>query len=134
MKASSTRFRPLSQTERDILGRLLERDFPGREEIRRQLEQCLVRIIDEEGSLEFKVESKVSAPVARRVPVEAEMRDEDGIPVRLLLHVVDNVVAELDVYKADGSPLIKELTPSALRLVNPDEDIWLGDSAGSESP
>lgn len=117
MPRSSTPFRTLTRTEREILNRLLEAQFPGRDELYEQLENCLVRTIDEEGSLEFKVASAMRAPVTRRIPVEAETRDEDGIPVLLLLHVVEGFVREFEVVKGDGSPMVGELKPSGIRIV-----------------
>jgi len=125
MRTPSADYRPLTENERAILDVLLQVPFAGRDEVRQQLEDCLVKRIDGEGSLEFIVTKDVRAPVTTRIPVEGEMVDEDGIPVRLLLHVVEDTVRELEIYKGDGSPLIKTLTPSGLRLVRADEDIRL---------
>lgn len=125
MSESPKHFRPLTRTEEAIFGVLLEAPFPGRDEIRQQLTASLVRTINGEGSLEFRVSSDVRAPVTARIPVQAEMKDEDGVPVRILLHIVGGILRELEVYKGDGSRLIKRLTPSGMRLVNPDEDIQL---------
>lgn len=118
-------YRTLDSREQAILDVLLAGPFPGRDEIRRQLETSLVSVIDEEGSLEFEVPGGVVANVERRIPVEAETHDEDGVPVRVLLHVVDGLVRELEFYKADGSKLRRRVLASQLRRIEPGEDIWL---------
>lgn len=129
MKSSLRQSRRLTENERAIVEVLLEAPFPGRKKIREQLKDCFVKQIDEEGSLEFVVNTEVRAPGRTRIPVEAEMKDDDGVPVRLLLHVVDDLARELEVYKGDSSPLIAKLTPSRLRIVKPGEDISLGTAA-----
>ena len=128
MSAAPTGFRKLTKTEQAILDRLLETQFSGRDEIYEQLKDCLVRTIDEEGSLEFKVDRDVRAPVTRRVPVEARATDEDGVPVLILLHVLEGVISELEIVKMDGSPVRKVLQPSDLREV--DWHLLPGDSGG----
>jgi len=67
----------------------------------------LVRRIDEEGSLRFRVEGAPAA-VAGGVPVEGRYWDgEDpfGPGGSLLLHVVGGLLHELKVLKDDGSPI-----------------------------
>ena len=76
-----------------------------------------MRVIDEYGSLRFDVKTDIKAPVIKRIPVEAETEDADGVPIHLLLHVVDGKVAELEVYKDDGSPITKMPAASQLRLI-----------------
>ena len=110
-------FRPLSATERAVLDRLMEVEFPGREEIRKQLEECLVKTIDENGSLRFRVKSEVVAPVKKRIPVEAEFTDSDGVMAHVLLHVLNGFVRELEVYKDDSTRLIDKLDATKLRVI-----------------
>lgn len=110
-------FRAPSETERGILSRLTEVEFPGRDELKEQLAGAVVRPIDDYGSLEIKAESGPAAEVAKRVPVEAEAADSDSIPVHFLLHVVEGRAIELDVYKADGTPIRRPPEPSNLRVV-----------------
>jgi hypothetical protein len=105
--------RPLTPIERGFVDRLLTADFPGRDQIAQQLSSALGRQIDNEASFELKTTSLVRAPVIKRVPVEGEGPDIDGVPIYFLLHVVDSMVKELEIYKADGSPI--------RQLPNPDE-------------
>jgi hypothetical protein len=98
--------------------RLLAADFPGKEEIAKQLACCRVRIIDDEGSLELEL-SDVARPatVEKRIPVEADAVDEDGIHVHFLLHVVKGFAKELEVYKDDGTPIKRMPQPNQLEVI-----------------
>ena len=77
------------------------------------------RIIDEDGSLELCAETGNKAQVITRVPVEAWAADTDGINVNFLLHVVDGVVKELEIYKSDSTPIIRMPPPSEWELFEP---------------
>jgi hypothetical protein len=109
-QTSEEPLRPLTSIERSYVERLLTVDFPGREQIAEQLQSVLARRIDAEGSIEFVPQSSVRADVMKRVPVEGESADVDGVPIYFLLHVVESQVRELEIYKADGSP-IKQMPP-----------------------
>lgn len=115
---TATTFRELSALERGILAVLLSHDFPGRTQVKQQLARARVREVDEEGSLEFDVKDAPRAPVTHRVPTEASYSDADGGRVNLLLHVVEGVVCELEVYKDDGSTIIRRPEPERLSLTS----------------
>ena len=103
--------------EQALLNRLLEAEFPGRDELARLLRRVLVKIIDEDGGLELQTQVEGKAPVVKRVPVEAEGKDEDGAVIHMLLHVVDGRPVELEFYK-DGIGTVKKMPPpSAFELV-----------------
>ncbi|MGN8139178.1 DUF6984 family protein [Paraburkholderia sp. 22099] len=70
-----------------------------------QLTHCTVRLIDEDGSFELRVEESASAPVTSRVPTELYGPDTDGVQISVLLHVVQGRCQEIEVYKIDGSPI-----------------------------
>ena len=110
-------FRPLTDDERALIDALLTSDFDGSNEIRAQLDSAFVRALDEDCSLEFKVEGAPKAHVKRRIPIEAEVEDEDGRSIHILLHVVDGVVDELEVYREDGSPVRRRPVPEDVSLV-----------------
>lgn len=100
-------WRALEPRERAVLDRLLSADFPGRDGLAAQVLTALVRRIDDEGSLRFRVEGSPAA-VADRVPVEGrywEGKDPFGPGVSLLLHVVGGLLHELEVLKDDGTPI-----------------------------
>ncbi|MBX9790549.1 MAG: hypothetical protein K2Y37_16645 [Pirellulales bacterium] len=109
-------FRDLTLNEESTIERLLADDFPGRDQIVEQLKGCSVRTIDENGSLEFQVVSPVKATSTKsRVPTEGEVEDSDGIVIHFLLHVVDETVKELEVYKEDNSRVKTFPSPGAIR-------------------
>jgi hypothetical protein len=112
--------RTLKPNERQIIERLLQDPFPGRDELRAQIFKSRVEQIDEYGdeygSLKFEVEDCPKAKVTQRVPVDARANDSDGVPIEFLLHVVDGVVKELEIYKADGSPIVRLPVASDLQV------------------
>ncbi len=111
-------FREPTATEKALLQRLLEADFEGKVEVARQLRECRVRQIDSEGSLEIDPGTNFDkASVQKRIPVEAEGADEDGMQIHVLLHVVNGVVKELEIYKDDGSPLKRLPNSHDLKLL-----------------
>jgi hypothetical protein len=110
-------WRNLTQSEKEILAKLLEKDFPGRDAIAQQIEDSLVTEIDRDGSLEFNVSVNTVAVTKYRVPVEAYYQDADGVTVHVLLHVLDGRVKELEIYKDDSSPVIKRPVANQLQVI-----------------
>lgn len=97
-------WRNLLPLERAALQRLLTVNFVGSKEVWRQLEECVAREIDDNGSLEIAVPlTRPRALVSSRVPAEGEYQDLDGVTVHVLLHIVEGVVKELELYKEDGT-------------------------------
>ena len=111
-------FRELSSKEKLLFQRLLEADFPGKREVAAQLNSCRARTLDPEGSIELDPGTDFGkASVDKRIPVEAEGVDEDSILVHVLLHVVNGVIKELEIYKDDGSPIRRLPNPHDLKLL-----------------
>ncbi len=110
-------YRRVADFERKIIDVLLEAEFPGRSEIRQQLNDCRVKTIDENGSLEFELNTHIKADVRRRIPIEGEIEDADGVLIHVLLHVVNGEVKELEIYKDDSSHIIRMPDASTLRLI-----------------
>ena len=106
--------RPLTDYESRLLGRLLQPAFPGRDAIAEQIANSQVAQIDPNGSLTFSVKSNTKAGVKRRVPVEGEFEDADGVVIHVLLHVVDGIVNELEIYREDSSPIVSLPDPASL--------------------
>lgn len=99
---------------------LLDCDFPGRDAIVQQLVDCSVRTIDENGSLEFQIVSPIKASsVQSRVPTEGEAEDSDGVIIHFLLHVVNGVLQELEIYKEDNSKVLAMPAINAIRVFAP---------------
>jgi hypothetical protein len=110
-------FRQLTAVERALLERLLEADFTGRDELAPLLRSAIVRNIDEDCGLELESQVHGKAPVARRIPVEAEGKDEDGVVIHMLLHVVDGRPVELEFFREDGTTVKKVPAPSNFVLI-----------------
>jgi hypothetical protein len=103
--------RALQLHERALIAQLLDTPFDGRDEIRSQL--ATARVVAEgfgdTRSLRFEL-GQHDLPRARtlfRVPVEGEAIDEDGVVIAILLHIVDGVANELEIYRADGGPILR---------------------------
>lgn len=105
-------FREMNAQERELVSRLLEVNFPGRDEIAQQLKVAKVRAADADGCIQFYVEGDMKAPVVQTVPVEAEAEDEDGMDIHALLHVNEGKIKELEFFKGDSSP-IKRMPPAS---------------------
>ncbi|WP_407645308.1 DUF6984 family protein [Halothiobacillus diazotrophicus] len=103
----NTEFRQTSDQEETLIRELLANDFVGRREVEMQLRNCNVRAIDSYGSLELKPSVTHSASVTHRVPTEIWGEDEDGILVHVLLHVIDGMCKEIEIYKDSPSSIVK---------------------------
>jgi hypothetical protein len=102
-------YREPTTVERQIVELLLNQSFPGRDDLSAQLESAQVREIEEYednyGSLEFSVSCSRHAPISNGPVAIAMTADDDGVPVEVLLHVRGGELSELEIVKADGSPL-----------------------------
>jgi hypothetical protein len=115
--AGEARFRNPTDGEQALLNRLLEAEFPGKSELAPMMRLVLVKTIDEDGGLELRSQVEGKAPVVKRIPVEAEGKDEDGVVIHMLLHVVDGRPVELEFYR-DGVGTVKTMPPaSAFELI-----------------
>jgi hypothetical protein len=94
------------------LERLLSEEFPGRDGLKRQAEGVQVEEIDANGSLSFKTDTSLPvAPVVRRIPIEAEIPDRDGVLVHVLLHVVEGRLSELEILREDSGRVAELAAP-----------------------
>jgi hypothetical protein len=114
---TKSRFREPTTVEGALLERLLEANFSGRAALATLLRDFVVRTIDEHGGLELKSRVEGKASVSRRIPVEAEARDEDGVTIHLLLHVVDGRPVELEFFREDGATIKRVPPPAAFDLI-----------------
>jgi hypothetical protein len=103
--------------ERELINRLLQACFPGRDEVASALDHVEVRTLDEMGSLELRPAVARKSPVVKRIPVEAEAKDSDGYTIHVLLHVVDGQPIELEIYKDDGSRIVQMPPASSFELL-----------------
>ena len=106
-------------TETNLLQRLLNADFQGAEGLVRQLATTLVEPIDRDGSLRLRPVDPSPARVSRRIPVEATYTDADGVQVHVLVHVINGVLDELEVYREDSDAVVVAPSDTSLLEVEP---------------
>jgi hypothetical protein len=100
------------------LVKLLGADFPGNFALREQSVNLRARTIDGDGSLSLlPAPDAVPAEVERRIPVEADLEDVDDMTIHVLLHVVDGLMNELEIYRDDSAPVQRKIGPDDLRLM-----------------
>ena len=99
--------RSLTPREKGVLFRLLEAEFPGRDTLKDQMQHARVEEIDSNGSLRFFECGSTRSSAKYRVPVEGFYEDSDGIQVRILLHVINGQINELEIYKDDSSKVLR---------------------------
>jgi hypothetical protein len=61
------------------------------------------------------------AKVSRRIPIEAEGKDIDGVKIHILLHVVDGFMDELEIFREDPEPIRELPPPETFELINLDQ-------------
>jgi len=117
--------RSLKSGEEEILNRLLSVDFQGREELIRQAQSVRVSEECEDcRSVKLVVENVPGniATVKRRIPIEAEAVDIDGITIHILLHVVSGLMDEIEIYREDLKDITELPKSNSLDLINVDNN------------
>jgi hypothetical protein len=112
--------RRLTKKEMGVLRRLLERPFPGRDELARQLSKSTVEEVGDptvHGMLAFEVQSDERAETTSLVPVEARANDEDGMPIDFFLHVRDGKLYTLEFVKLDRGTIKRIPDPAQLDVL-----------------
>jgi hypothetical protein len=102
--------------EEALLRVMLQADFPGGPALLEQLAVTRVTPMDDDGSLQLPVGDAPRAKVVRRVPVEAETKDDDGVTIHLLIHVAAGPLNELEIYREDSAAVLRHIDPAALRV------------------
>ena len=111
--------RPLRPDEEQLFNRLFQCEFPGRNELRRQLVGLRVRQINGNGWIALHPTGESRAEVKYRVPIEGSYPDLDGVQIHILLHVVDGYLRDLEVFKEDGSMVVRHPEAASLKLFCP---------------
>jgi hypothetical protein len=108
--------RVLHPHERALIDQLLQEPFAGSAEVRSQL---AIARVEAEGygdtrTLRFTWgdQDVPQAPTVVRIPVEAEILDDDGVPIAVLLHVVGGLAEELEIYRVDGEQIQRSVLDS----------------------
>ena len=101
-------YRPLNEQEMKWIKKVLDNEFLGKEILLEQVSQSQVSVEKERGyvSIIFEVSGNVEQyPYTARVLVEMHAFQEAEAPIVFLLHVIDGLVNELEIYSADGSDI-----------------------------
>lgn len=96
---------PTEPEARALVQRMLQETFAGSMQLRSQLGKAVMTPTEGDGCWAFAVQSQYRAHVDEEVPVAAEAADADGETIHALLHVVDGLLHELEVYREDGKPI-----------------------------
>lgn len=110
MKDATPIARNLSTAERDLISSLLAADFNNAAELRQQATRATLRAEDYGGVLvlAFEFPQEVDpVNVGRRVPVEAEGLDLDRVPIHMLVHVVNGILQEVEIFREDSKPILR---------------------------
>lgn len=110
-----TSFRPLNANEMELLTKLLDHDFPGRDALRLQLSSVTGRQTDEHGCLELRTDEAIEADTEVGSPTEGRCEDIDGGLIVVMLHVKNGKLHLLEIFKEDGSEI--QRPPNAEALV-----------------
>ena len=109
-----TTFRQLQANEMRLLEKLLDHEFPGRDVLRVQLSSVTARQIDENGSLELSYGGASLADMVMACPTEGTCTDIDGGEIAVLLHVKNGRMCLLEMFKEDGSAILRAPTADVL--------------------
>jgi hypothetical protein len=110
-------FRQSTASERELIDRLLDAQFPGRDELAGLLATIEVRALDDLGGLDIRSHIPGTASVVKQIPVEAEAKDDDGCTIHALLHVKNGRPIELEIFKDDGTAIRRMPPPSEFELI-----------------
>jgi len=124
--------RSLTRREREVLAFMLSKPFPGRDALRQQAETARVVSACSHCATIFFAINRITAPpahVERRVPIEALGSDVDGMGVQVLLHVVDDYLDELEIWRGDLGEIMEMPEPTALYFFE-----WIESGNGIKTP
>jgi hypothetical protein len=109
--------RPLTNYEKQLVIKLLEA-LPSGAQYSVQLDSVLVSPWAGDSSLKFEFRETVgSVDNEIGIPVEGEFKDVDGVPIHVLLHVKDGKLHILEIYKENGSEVVRMPPAAGLEVV-----------------
>jgi hypothetical protein len=111
-----TDWRTMTERERAVILRLLEQPFEGREDVLQQVATVRVKDFPDSG-LWFDAGKGYPPNVGVEAVVTAHTSDTDGVMIELIVMLKQGRLYALDVWKGDGSPIIRPPDPSDLRTI-----------------
>ena len=94
------------------VNKLMAIKFLGRDILVKQMQGSKYKLINGFGfiSIKFCVNSeKEKFPFRIRIPIEMTTFQQDKHPIVFLLHVVDGIIDEVEIYSTDGSLIDNEI-------------------------
>jgi hypothetical protein len=112
-----SKFRKLNERERELLEKLLDAEFPGRDEWRTQLDSMTCKQVIEDGTLILRCDAVFLCRQNIKSSGSKECaKMQNGGDIAVLLHADNNgFLSMLEILKYDGSLVINP--PSARDLV-----------------
>ena len=109
--------RALRDVEHSLIAKLV-RNTPHEREVLNELCDALVRDMPDGGMGSINFQEKALGTRYSKQIAEGAFRDVDGMPVSVTL-LIDDVghLFELDVFKADGSPLVRYPEPDDVEII-----------------
>lgn len=117
--------RDLLPRERALVDRLLDAPVRSRDELRAQLRGARVTAEGQGDTRSIRFQLDRNAPRAEtqmRIPVEGQAADADGVAIAVLLHVVDGLAEELEIYRVDGELIQTDAFYERVTVAVNDED------------
>lgn len=116
----------LNETQSALLNAIFAFPFENKQRIIANSQLDKANILDPYGSLGFSTPNNDQPRGGYDAPITLAWNDEDGVPVELIVLVSCGAIAEICIYKVDGSNIIGAIDPSNLYL----RDIPLTDDSG----
>jgi hypothetical protein len=102
--------------EKELLEKLVEREFEGRDELRSQLGSLTAKQLHDDGTLSLHCDSRSPVSATHGLVAEGICKDADGLSISVLLHVgKDGFMHMLEILKYGPSPIINP--PAARDLI-----------------
>lgn len=101
-------YRNIYEKEQQWINRLMDVEFRGRDILLKQFSKANIIYKQEYAfiSLKFKVEGEIEPyPYRVRVPVEMRAFQNSTAPIVFLLHIVNEVIDELEIITADSTQI-----------------------------
>jgi len=114
-------FRQLDAREKGLLEKLLEAEFPGRDELRTQLGSLTAKQLGEDGTLKLRCTAGSPSPSYYRLATEGWCKDADGMNICVLLHLNgEGFMSMLEMFKEDGSEIINPPSADNMMVLLPE--------------
>ncbi len=115
-------YRPLTDSEKAIVMKMLSVDLPGVEILREQANHAMARVLDRYGSIAFKLglveRTRFSdGPLISALQPDTDTVQRYGPYVNIILFIKDGLIAELQIYKDDGSKILGSVDVQKFDLV-----------------